>query len=75
MVCNCDCHRPMVPSHIYAAFQKVESDLGTLRGVPDLRRFMVDEGYLWRAPTDQEWEAMRRDFHEHYEQRKEGGSS
>ena len=43
----------MVAGHIYAAFQKLFDDFGTIRVGGDLRRFMVDEGYLWRAPTDE----------------------
>ena len=65
--------RQMEPGHIYAAFQKVFDDFGTIQVGGDLRQFMVDQGYLWRAPTDEEWDAMRRDFHQHYEQRKKGG--
>ena len=63
----------MLPGHIFAAFQKVFDDFGTIRVADDLPQFMVDQGYLWRHPTDREWEEMRRDFHEHYEQRKKGG--
>jgi hypothetical protein len=60
----------MEPGHIYAAFQKVWDDFGTIQVGGALRRFMVDEGYLWRAPTDEEWEEMRRHFHQHMANRK-----
>ena len=59
----------MEPGHLYAGFQRVFNDFGTLQGFGDLRQFMVDAGYLWRAPTDEEWEAMVEHFHKHYEQR------
>jgi hypothetical protein len=73
MECDCPYHRSMLPGHMYAAFQNVWDDFGTIRVADDLWQFLADEAYLWRAPTDEEWDAMVKDFHQHYEQRKKWG--